>query len=51
MNKNNTFVDFAFYTGFPYLILVMSSATNIDLTRKKNGDLNKKFTPLKNFVQ
>ena len=35
MNKNNTFVDFAFYIEFPYLIWVMSSATSIDLARKR----------------
>ena len=30
-----TFVDFAFYMGFPDLIWVTSSAENIDLTRKR----------------
>ena len=47
--KNNTFVEFAFYMGFPDLIRVTSSAENIDLARKKNYDLNKKSAPLKMF--
>ena len=33
--KNNTFVEFAFYMGFPDLIRVTSSAENIDLARKR----------------
>ena len=33
--KNNTFVNFAFYMGFPDLIRVTSSAENIDLARKR----------------
>ena len=32
MNKNNTFVDFAFYIRFPDLIWVTSLAEKIDLT-------------------
>ena len=34
--KNHTFMDFAFYIGFPDLIWVTSSARNIDLVRKRN---------------
>ena len=32
---DNTFVNFAFYMGFPDLIRVTSSAENIDLARKR----------------
>ena len=35
MNKHNTFVDFAFYVGFPDLVWLSSLAENIDLTRKR----------------
>ena len=34
--KNNTFIDFAFYIGFPNLIWVTSSAENIHLARRRN---------------
>ena len=33
--KNNTFVDFAFYVGFPDIIRVTLLAENIDLARKR----------------
>ena len=33
--RKNTFIDFAFYMGFPDLIWVTSSAENISLTRKR----------------
>ena len=35
LTKNHSFVDFAFYIGFPDLVWLTSSAENINLARKR----------------